>query len=322
MTERENFLIAYNHGKPEWTPCFFDVYQPMGSSLLNNNGEFMKGGLDMFGVNWLVTPDTGYQAIADPREHLFDDITRWQEFVHFPDLDAMDWESGAAMDLKDINREEKMVTLFGIEGNYLRLQSMMGICETMIAMVEEPEAVYSFFNAYTDFKIHSIKKIAQYYKPDIYVDGDDVCYTTGLFFSKELYKQLIKPFEMRVGKAVLDCGMILEHHLCGKCEDLIPDIIDRGATIWQPAQSMNDLVGIQRQYGDRLLIHGGWDSYGPHNRDDATEKQVRAEVRRCINEYGSQGNFALFPVMLGDPADGRLQKKREWVSDECHNYRV
>lgn len=322
MTERENFLLAYNHGKPQWTPNFFDAYQPMGSRLLNNQGEFMKGGRDMFGVNWIVTADTGYQAIADPREHLFEDITQWRDYVRFPDLDAMDWESAAAADLAGVNREEKMVTFFGIEGNYLRLQSMMGVCEAMVAMMDEPEAVYDFFDAYTDFKILSIKKAAQYYKPDIFVDGDDVCSSDGLFFSPELYKQLIKPFEMRVGKAIIECGMILEHHLCGKCEQLIPDIIERGATIWQTAQSMNDLVGIKKQYGDKLLIHGGWDSYGPHNFDSATEEQVRAEVRRCIDTYGADGNFALFPIMLGDPADGIVQKKRAWASDECHRYKI
>ena len=282
----------------------------------------MKGGRDMFGVNWLVTADTGYQAIADPREHLFDDVSRWEEFVRFPDLDAMDWETAAAADLESVNCEEKMVAFFGIEGNYLRLQSMMGICETMAAMMEEPEAIYDFFEAYTDFKIRSIRKVAQFYKPDIYVDGDDVCYSTGLFFSPDLYKKLIKPFEMRVGKAVVDNGMILEHHICGKCEELIPDIIERGATIWQTAQSMNDLVGIQRDYGDKLLIHGGWDSYGPQNFENSTEEQIRAEVRRCINEYGRHGNYALFPIIIGDPADERTQKKRDWARDECHNYRV
>lgn len=321
MTEKENFLIAYHHGKPAWTPCFFDAYHPMGSRLLNNQGEFMKGGRDMFGVNWLVTADTGYQAIADPREHLFDDVTRWKDFVSFPDLDAMDWEAGAAADLEGVDRDEKMLAFFGIEGNYLRLQSMMGVCETMVAMLEEGEAVYEFFDAYTNFKIKSIQKVAKYYKPDIYVDGDDICSSTGRFFSPGLYDELIKPFEMRVGKAVVETGMILEHHLCGKCEDIIPDIIERGATIWQTAQSMNDLVAIKEKYGDKLLIHGGWDSYGQHNFDCATEEQVRGEVRRCIDAYGRDGNFALMPIILGDPGDGVVQRKRAWVSDECRRYR-
>ncbi len=219
MTERENFFRVYNRETPAWTPCFYDAYQPIGSSLINNNGEFMKGGRDMFGVNWLVTADTGYQAIADPKEHLFEDIADWRDFVHFPDLDAMDWETAAREDLSRAD-PNKVLAYFGMEGNYLRLCSMMGVCETLMAMLEDPESVYDFFEAYTDFRIKVVDKVAQYYHPDVFVDGDDVCSADGLFFSPGLYKELIKPFEMKLGKAITGHGMILEHHICGRCDDL------------------------------------------------------------------------------------------------------
>ena len=111
------------------------------------------------------------------------DITKWRDYIHFPDLDAMDWESGAQKDLAGYNRNEKLLCLFGMEGNFNRLQSLMGICEAMLAMIEEPEAVYAFFEAHTEFKCRTIEKIAKYYKPDIYVNGDDVASSTALFIS-------------------------------------------------------------------------------------------------------------------------------------------
>lgn len=320
MTEKENFLLAYNHKKPQWTPCFYDAYQPMGSRIINNNGEFMKGGRDMFGVNWLVTADTGYQAIADPREHLFEDVNNWKEYVHFPDLDAMDWEAAAKADLEGIDRNEKMLTFFGMEGNYLRLQSMMGVCEALMAMLEDTEAVYEFFDAYTDFRIKVYEKVAKYYKPDIIVDGDDVCSSTGLFFSPKLYRELIKPFELKLGKAITSHGIILEHHICGLCESLIPDLIERGVTIWQTAQSMNDLVMLEEKYGDRIMINGGWDSYGPQGFDNGTEEDVRKEVRRCIDTYGKSGHYAMMPIIVADPESDSLKNRRFWASDECRKY--
>lgn len=320
MTERENALIAINHGQPEWVPCFYDAYFPMGASVLNNQGEFGKGGLDMFGVNWLVTADTGYQAIPDPSQHLIEDITKWREYIHFPDLDAMDWEGAAKRDLARYNREEKLLCMFGMEGNFNRLQSLMGVCEAMIAMIEEPEAVCEFFQAHTDFKCKTIEKIAQYYKPDIYVNCDDVCSSDGLFISKTMYNELIKPFEIQLGQKAKSLGLIVEHHVCGKCEDIIEDIIETGASIWQTAQSMNDLVKIKEKYGDRLLIHGGWDSYGPPNFDDCTEEDVRKEVRRCIDTYAKGGNYAFFPVIMGDMFDPKIIEKRGWASDECKKY--
>lgn len=320
MTERENALIAIHHGKPEWVPCFYDAYFPMGSSLLNNTGELGKGGLDMFGVNWLVTPDTGFQAIPDPTQHLITDITKWRDFIRFPDLDVMDWEGAAKEDLANYNREEKLLCFFGMEGNFNRLQSLMGVCEAMLAMIEEPDAVYEFFAAHTDFKCKTIEKIAEYYKPDIYVNGDDVASSKGLFISKAMYNELIKPFENQLGQKATSSGMIVEHHVCGFVEDIIPDIIETGATIWQTAQSMNDLVKIKEQYGDCLLIHGGWDSYGPQNFDNCTEEDIRKEVRRCIDTYAKGSNYMLFPIIIGDPADPRLNRRRGWVSDECRKY--
>lgn len=321
MTERENFFAAYNHGRPEWTPNFFSAYQPMGSSLLNNQGVMGKGGRDMFGVNWLVTQDTGYQAIPDPHEHILEDIADWRDVVKFPDLDAMDWEGAAARDLAGINREEKVLAVFGMEGNFNRLQSLMGICEAMIAMVEDPEEVYAFFQAHTEFKMKTIEKYAKYYQPDIYVNGDDVCSSEGLFISRAMYEELIKPFEIMLVQKAVSEGMIVEHHVCGLAEGIVPDLIETGATIWQMAQSMNDVAGIQEKYGDQIMIHGGWDSFGPHNFAGCTEEQVRAEVRRCIDSYGNSGNYALFAVVMGDPADEDIQNRRAWVDDECHKYR-
>ena len=114
--------------------------------------------------------------------------------------------------------------------------------------------------------------------------------------------------------------MIVEHHVCGLVEEIIPDIIETGATIWQTAQSMNNLVMIKEQYGNQLLIHGGWDSYGPQNFDNCTEEDVRREVRRCIDTYAKDGNYMLFPIIIGDPADPRLNRRRSWTSDECKKY--
>lgn len=319
MTERENFFKVYNREKPSWIPCFYSAYQPFGSSLLNNQGARGIGGFDMFGVKWLITPDTG-EAIADPEYHVLDDITRWREVIEFPDLDAMDWEKAAEQDIGWVNREAKVLAAFGMEGNLNRLQSLLGVCEALMALLDEPEAVYDFFKAHTEFKMKTIEKYAQYYKPDIYVNGDDVCSSTGLMFSRQIYDDLFKPFEMMLGQKAKDCGLIVEHHVCGKCDDIIPDIIETGATIWQTAQSMNDLVGIQKRYGDQLVIHGGWDSYGPWNFPDTTEEQIRSEVRRCIDEYAPGGSYMLFAIMMGPSDDPNTIHRRKVVTDECRSY--
>lgn len=320
MTERENALIAINHGTPRWVPNFYDAYFPMGCSLLNNQGVRGKGGRDMFGVEWLVTADTGYEAIASPYEHVLDDITKWKDVITFPDLDEMDWAGAAKNDLKYYNKEERLLALFGMEGNFNRLESLMGIENALISMYTEPDAVAEFFDAHTEFKVKTVEKMAQYYKPDIYVNGDDVATSDGLLFEPDIYRKLIQPFEKRLAQTAISHGIMVEHHVCGKVDDIIPDIIDTGATIWQTAQIMNDLLDIKEKYGDKLCIHGGWNSTGECCMEDATEEQVRAEVRRCVDTYAPGGNYMLFAIIIGDPANPKTDQMKLWCRDECRKY--
>ena len=225
----------------------------------------------------------------------------------------MDWVGGSRQDLAHVDRDNKVVCMFTLTGNFNRLEAFMGTCEAMIAMYEEPDEVNALFTAYTDFKLKVIEKYAEYYKPDIYVNGDDVATSTGLFFAPEVYRKLIWPHEKRLAQAALAKGMIVEHHVCGKVDEIIPDIIATGASVWQTAQHMNDLVGIHEKYGDKLCIHGGWDSYGACSLTSAGEEDIRSEVRRCIDIYGGNGNFMLFPIIVGDPSNPMVEQKRGLV---------
>lgn len=320
VTQKENFLMAWRHEKPLWVPNFEDAYCPVAGSCINNKGVPGVGGPDMFGQVWICTKETEWMATPDPTvPPIIEDITEWKDVISFPKMEELDWEGAAARDLAHADRS-KMIVATGMEGNYNRLQGLMGTSEALIAMLEEPEAVYEFFDAYSAFKCEHIKMYAKYYQPDIYINPDDICFGTGSMFSRDMYEELIKPFEIRLAKTAIDCGMLVEHHLCGKCEQYIPDIIETGATIWQTAQPVNDLVKIKEQYGDRLLLNGGWNSIGDHNLPGATEEQVRSAVRECIDKYGKDGNYALFPVILGDPKDPNTADRHAWVRDECTRY--
>lgn len=320
MTERENALVAIRHGRPEWVPCFYTAYAPMGSSVLNDQGERGKGGRDMFGSLWVATADTGYSLIHSPNEHILDDVRDWRNVVKFPDLESLDWAGGAARDLAGIDRGEKLVCMFTLVGPFNRLEALMGTPQAMVAMLDEPEACKDFFDAYTDFKIAIAEKYARHYQPDIYVAGDDVCMSTGTFMNPGIYRDLLWPAARREAQAAIAHGMIVEHHVCGKAEAILPDIVATGASVWQMAQSMNDLATLMPRYRHEICFHGGWDSIGPATQKDATEADVRGEVRRCIDAYAGDGNYMLFPVLFSDPADPRTELRMQWVADECRHY--
>jgi uroporphyrinogen-III decarboxylase len=184
--------------------------------------------------------------------------------------------------------------------------------------------VLDFFDYHTNLKIQMLDKIMEYYHPDIIINGDDVCSSEGLFFSCELYDKFIVPFEQRFADAVKQYdGVILQHHVCGKCEDIIPDIIGYGTDVIETMQpGMNDIVKMKQLYGDKVIFNGGWDSYGHHNEPDATEEEVRAEVRRIIDAYCGDGRFIIYGGILIDTSNGwdRFNEMNGWVFDETRRY--
>ena len=54
---------------------------------------------DWFGQSWTYEPKIK-AANPTPGIHLVPDITRWKEYMKFPDLSKLDWEGHAAVDKK------------------------------------------------------------------------------------------------------------------------------------------------------------------------------------------------------------------------------
>ena len=326
LTEKENLRLVHQRKIPQWIPQNFAAVQLFCPSCYQPHGAPWQGGTDLFGAKWIVESNAPTGAIPDPRFHIIpdvEDLPNWRDFLTLPDVDAMDWAAAARRDCAGFDRQNKMLCTDVMDGNFNRLQAIMGTCEALIAMLEEPEAVLDFFDYHTDLKIKMLGKIMDHYRPDIIINGDDVCSSDGLFFSRELYDTFIKPFEQRFADAVKQYDVVLQHHVCGKCEDIIPDIIGYGTHVIETMQpGMNDIVKMKRLYGDKVIFNGGWDSYGPHNEATASEEEVRAEVRRIVDEYCYDGSFIIYGGILIDTSNGwdRFNEMNDWVFDETRKY--
>lgn len=326
MTEKENLLRVHRREIPEWIPQNFAATQLFSPSCYKSQGNPGQGGVDLFGAKWIVDGSAPTGAIPDPRFHIIpdvEDIVNWRDYLTLPDVDAMDWAGAAHHDLANMDRHNKVIATNILDGNFNRLQAIMGTCEALIAMLEEPEAVLDFFDYHTNLKIKLLEKVVDHYHPDIIINGDDVCSSEGLFFSRELYDQFCKPFEKRFAQAAVNYGITVQHHVCGKCEDIIPDIIETGATVIETMQpGMNDIVKMKQLYGDKVIFDGGWDSYGPHNDPDATEELVRSETRKIIDQYCYDGSFIIYGGAMIPTSYGQdlFNKINGWIFSESENY--
>lgn len=80
-----------------------------------------------------ATPDTR----VDP---ILEDVCDWEKVVKFPDISEIDIKPIAAMELKDVDRDQKALSFYHPCGVFERLQALMGTVEGIVALVEEPEA--------------------------------------------------------------------------------------------------------------------------------------------------------------------------------------
>ncbi len=318
MTPRENALIAYKHGTPEWIPNFFT---DIGMFMANPGQERYTGfekGTDGFGVTWKFVPEAA-ACMTDPdTKPILEDIADWKEVVQFPDLEAVDWEKQAEIDLHtnfgafvagaglvpyenggtSIDGDKLRVCMV-INGPFERLHALMGMENALMALVEDPESCYEFFGAMADYKIAYFKKIAQYYPVDVINAHDDFGANDRMFMSADTWRELMKPHLKRIVDAVHEMGLIYQHHSCGYVEPIIPDLVEIGVDALDTLQACNTHVGeLKKEYGDRLTFCGGFDTNGVLDVPTVTPEEIKAEYRRTVDLLAPGGSYVIYPISL------------------------
>ncbi|MBQ9858001.1 MAG: veratrol--corrinoid protein metyltransferase, partial [Oscillospiraceae bacterium] len=297
-------------------PSAFAMAMPAFYQRETVNGE----SVDIWGVPYSATENTGGMALPTPGKFILDDIRKWRDVIKAPDLSYVDWEDMAKKGLAHVDRNETIVEMYTHVGYFQHLMNFMGFNEGLLALYEEPEECMALFEYLADFYDEVAKKTIQYYKPDIMLINDDIATAINPFISLDMYRELIKPYAARLGHIAMDAGIYVDMHCCGRCEEFIDDWMEFGVTMWNPAQVMNDLKGIKEKYGNKLTLIGCWDSSGPPSWPGATEELVREEVRKCIDTYAPGGGFIFWGSMYGADDDQDFHNRASWVADEYNTY--
>ena len=337
LTERENLLRVYNGEIPDWVPIAERVNQgcfgpPFLTDWAGKKNEFgirdKKAGehvFDRFGVEHeIVDPRIG--AMPAPGIVKVSDIRKWREeypLSTWPDLDSLDWLTMARTDTAVWDRENKYQKVsFGGSGSgsaFVWAATILGHTSAMMAMLTEEEAWHDLVNEFTLFQEKLISYVGQYYKPDSIMMCDDVAYNPGTFMSPDTYRECIKPYHKRMMDAIAKAGCTPEVHCCGKVDAIIDDFVEIGVRSWDPAQYFNDMEGIKERHGNKLIMHGGWDSNGPASNKGASEEEVRAAVRSSIDRGAPGGGYVF--TTSGMTLEYYVGKDHYgWIYDEAEKY--
>jgi len=331
MTEKENLLRALSGQVPAWVPRF-DIPQlgkdsqypssNMGVMLPILERKPLPNGMsvDIFGVEFEPTESTGGQMLPKPGDFILDDIRKWREVIKVPSIEGINWEAMAKKATEHVNREETAVS-FGSGGGYFQLlMNFMGFSEGLCALSEDPDEVLELIDYLATFYDTITENIIDYIKPDIFNISDDNATALNPFISREMYQKIFKPYQASACKPAIERGLPINMHDCGRCEDFIDDWLDFNVSCWNPAQVSNDLVGIKKKYGNKLVLNGCWDAQGPAGWAGASEEFIRSEVRRVIDTFAPGGGFC-FRVLIYGPSDDQEAKNRAgWITDEYNKY--
>lgn len=326
MTEKENALIALKGGKPEWTPCYFKAVQSFSSGVHGEGiAPGIREGLDGYGVSLTATESANGALTPTPGvDPVIPDIDCWRENLSLPDPDAIDWEQASKRDLErfQLDRENRVTDFIYPKGLFERMHFLMGVENTLCALLTDPEEIYEFAGVLADNKIRFIKKIGQYYKPDILTSMDDFAHQKGNFMSLETFRELFKPHLKRMVDATHEAGMMFKLHCCGKMEDFAQDFLELGIDAIDPVQPMNDYDKVFAVFGGKVGVCGGLDVQNVVDRSGVTEEEIRQEVRRCIDSYKKYGNYMIYgaSIDLHNPIAYTPGHSLYTVIDECEKY--
>jgi uroporphyrinogen-III decarboxylase len=279
---------------------------------------------DIWGVEYIESVAAAGTAIPDNTKFILNDIRDWRDIIKAPDTSGFDWEALVKKDFESrkIDRSKTAVALdCTTVGLFQTLMAFMGFEEGMIAMYEEPDEVKELFQYLADFFYDTASHYIEYMKPDVLGMLDDTAAWQNPFISRNMYVEFLLPHYDRLAKLGRDRGLPISMHNCGKCEGIIDDLVGIGVTMWDPAQTCNDLKAIKEQYGRKLVIAGGWDARDDLLKPSVSYEEIYEYTKSRFDLLAPDGGYAFTGGFLGAVGDTTKNIKNGMVNRAFHELR-
>ena len=303
ITRRENMWLLYKGEQPLWMPHSFDCFLMMPDCVPDNwcrgmvttdqpTGPDKFGGKDMFGVEWEFVPQVGGSMVR-PGKPFVPDLTRWEDYVKFPNIEEWDWEGCSAKAQKLLN-DGRFVKVPMMTGLFERLISFVDMANAMVALIDEDQqdAVHRLFDKLCDLYDALFAKFAKYFSADGIWFHDDWGSQRSPFFSPATVREMIAPYLKRVCDSAHKYGMILDLHSCGKIEQLVPVMIECGVDSWN-GQPMNDKLAVAKEHKGKIVV----DALATNTGKDLTDEELRASLTKYVNDYKGLSAYCVMDFM-------------------------
>ena len=267
LTPRQNFLETIHGGKPERFVNQFEYMTLLFDPIIMHCSNMAMPGQTMvndWGVTITFAPGTpGPFPLNSPELNVVKDISTWRQDLKAPDPWSYPDEEWAMFEkmAQMWDPSETFGAAFVFPGIFETMHHLMGMEETLVALLEDPDECRELVEFLADWEIECAKAKIEHLHPDMLFHHDDFGSQQNSFFSAELFEEIFVPAYKRVYGFWKANGIeVVVHHSDSYAANLVPGMIEMGVDVWQGACTTNDIPGLLVQYGPQLSIHSGMDS--------------------------------------------------------------
>ena len=205
----------------------------------------------------------------------------------WPKVDRFDYDSAVAL----ARRASPTYAVIGPWVSLFEIYSQLrGLEQSLVDLVEAPALVDAVLDRVEAIQTEMMKRFLPRAAGhvDLVFISDDLGGQQSLLMSPRMWERHLEPRLQRWCNLVHGYGLRVFYHSDGAVRPLLKRILDCGVDVLNPIQHAcpgMDLAELKREFGERVIFHGGVDNQGVLPR--GTVEEVRAEVRECLRTLGA-----------------------------------
>jgi len=280
---------ALNLDKIVWVFMDYKTASGERAGAQSGAGAETGGERTMWGVplKQIQAGDAHYAEFGTPPLARYSSVASLADYPWWPDVKQFDYESAASKAReasKDFAVIGPWVSLFEI---YCQLRGME---QSLMDVVEAPEYVNAVLDRLESIQTEMMQRFFAFAGAslDLVFISDDIAGQRSLLMSPALWKKYLQPRLKRWCELIHAYNLHVFYHTDGAARRLLGPIIDCGVDVLNPIQHSctgMDMVELKREFGDRVVFHGGVDNQFALPR--GTPDDVRREVRYCLETLGA-----------------------------------
>ena len=181
---------------------------------------------------------------------------------------------------------------------FLIYKNLRGDEQAFIDLVLNPEIVHYCLDKLFDFCYQNTLRIYEQVPGKVMISyiAEDMGAENDLMYSPSQIREFFIPRMKRMIDLAHQAGAFAFHHNDGAIRKIIPDMIEAGIDVLNPIQWRSkgmDRESLKREFGDKLIFHGGVDNQ--YTLAFGSVDEVRQEVLDNLRILGEGGGYILAP---------------------------